>query len=149
MNMQKSAQQGFTLIELMIVIAIVGILAAVALPAYQDYTVRAKMSEPLAVLSEGKTSISEYFIAIGELPQNADEAGIRNDIGTDIVRSLQWQATGLLTVILQPGVIPGVTGASSFQLSLVETLNGAIIWQCRNGNGTNPVATKFLPATCR
>ncbi|MBE9539837.1 MAG: prepilin-type N-terminal cleavage/methylation domain-containing protein, partial [Proteobacteria bacterium] len=72
MNIQKKSQQGFTLIELMIVIAIIGILAAIALPAYQDYTVRAKMSEPIAALSEAKTAYTEYFSANGYLP--ADQA---------------------------------------------------------------------------
>ena len=67
MNIQKK-QQGFTLIELMIVIAIVGILAAVALPAYQDYTVRAKMSEPMGFLSEAKTTVAEYYTANSALP---------------------------------------------------------------------------------
>ncbi|MBK7171103.1 MAG: pilin [Gammaproteobacteria bacterium] len=66
----KRVQQGFTLIELMIVIAIVGILAAVALPAYQDYTVRAKLSEPMARASEAKTSVAEYFASKGFLPTN-------------------------------------------------------------------------------
>jgi len=94
MKLQKRAQQGFTLIELMIVIAIVGILAAVALPAYQDYTVRAKMSEPLALLGEAKTSISEYYIAMGDLPPSEAAAGIRTDIDTDIVASMDWTATG-------------------------------------------------------
>ncbi|HEY9036997.1 MAG TPA: pilin, partial [Pseudomonadales bacterium] len=71
-------QQGFTLIELMIVVAIVGILAAIALPAYQDYTVRAKVSEIMVIASKDKTSISEFFISRGEMPADADEAGIQD-----------------------------------------------------------------------
>ena len=70
MNIQKK-QQGFTLIELMIVIAIVGILAAIALPAYQDYTVRAKVSEGLVALAEAKTTIAEYYSANNYLPSLA------------------------------------------------------------------------------
>ena len=76
MNIQPKAQQGFTLIELMIVIAIIGILAAIALPAYQDYTVRAKMSEPIAALSEAKTAYTEYYSANGYLPENQAKSGI-------------------------------------------------------------------------
>ena len=65
---QRPRQQGFTLIELMIVIAIVGILAAIALPAYQDYTIRARMSEPLAIAAEAKTTMSEFYASNGRLP---------------------------------------------------------------------------------
>ena len=73
--MKKAQQRGFTLIELMIVIAIVAILAAVALPAYQDYTIRARMTEALLLLGEAKTGVTEYFIANGELPADAASAG--------------------------------------------------------------------------
>src|SRR6056297_1038251 len=72
MKHMQRAQQGFTLIELMIVIAIVGILAAIALPAYQDYTIRAQMSEAMARLGEAKTSIAEAYVANGELPADDD-----------------------------------------------------------------------------
>ncbi len=87
MNIQKK-QQGFTLIELMIVIAIVGILAAIALPAYQDYTVRAKVSEAMVTLAEAKTTIAEFYSANNYFPASAANAGINTNPDTDIVASL-------------------------------------------------------------
>ncbi len=144
MNIQKKQQSGFTLIELMIVIAIVGILAAVALPAYQDYTIRAKMSEPLALLGEGKTSVSEYYITNGRLPVDEDAAGIRTNIDTDIVASLNYTNTGILTITLATGINANVDG-QTFQLSLIDTSSGSPEWVCVPGT----LEPKYLPANCR
>lgn len=144
MNMRKNVQQGFTLIELMIVIAIVGILAAIALPAYQDYTVRAKMAEPLAVLAEAKTTVTEFFVANNRMPADADEAGIRTSPNTDIVKSLTIDANQpLLTVFMQDNVVPG-NATAEFELS-GTSVNGTIQWKCRKGT----MQSKFLPANCR
>lgn len=144
----KNVQQGFTLIELMIVIAIVGILAAVALPAYQDYTVRAKMSEALAIAAEAKTSISEYYISTGNLPANASQAGIRSNINTAIVASVQYANTGNFIVQVQDGIVPGTTGVvSAFEMSLASTANGAVQYTCKTVTGG--AEAKYLPANCR
>jgi len=151
----KQVQKGFTLIELMIVIAIVGILAAVALPAYQDYTVRAKVSEGLAKSAEAKTTIAEYFVARGKFPLNATEAGIDVDVNTDLVKSITmgtWDAAngGLLTIVMKHDNLGGDASstANSFQLSVVDTINGTVIWKCRAGN-SNKLPAKYLPASCR
>ena len=72
----KKVQQGFTLIELMIVVAIIGILAAVAIPAYQDYTIRAKVTEGLSLAAAGKTAVSEFYASNGRLPANNQSAGV-------------------------------------------------------------------------
>ncbi len=153
MNIQKQAQQGFTLIELMIVIAIVGILAAVALPAYQDYTVRAKMSEPMALLSEAKTTISEYYTANGgEWPADATAAGLSTDVETDIVASLAWggATTQTLTVTLASSGLGSNVNGKQFMLSLKDTNGGSRLeWTCKPASGANSLAAKYLPANCR
>ena len=113
----KKVQQGFTLIELMIVIAIVGILAAVALPAYQDYTIRAKMSEPLALMGEAKTSITEYFVANGVMPANNTQAGIRTNIDTDIVASLNFNGSLITATVKAIGGDTGTNNAFVFSLT--------------------------------
>jgi type IV pilus assembly protein PilA len=150
--MKKQMQQGFTLIELMIVIAIVGILAAVALPAYQDYTIRAKMSEPLALLGEGKTNVGEFFIANGDFPADTAEAGLRTDIGTDIVASMGYRgdATGGAVWVRVQSDVGGDISASAnmFELSAAGTAGGTISWKCRP-YPTTPIPTKYLPANCR
>ena len=151
----KQVQKGFTLIELMIVIAIVGILAAVALPAYQDYTVRAKVSEGLAKSAEAKTTIAEFFVARVKFPLDANEAGIDVNVGTDLVKSIKmgtWNAAngGLLTIVMNEGNLGGDSSSSfnSFQLSVVDTINGTVIWRCKAGN-SQPLPPKYLPASCR
>ncbi len=144
--MRNTNQKGFTLIELMIVIAIVGILAAVALPAYQDYTIRAKISEPLALMGEAKTTIAEYYIANGVMPANATQAGIRTDIGTDIVNSMRFTGNIITAEVADIG---GDTATNNlFVFSLKRTSSGSPEWTCKQAAAT-PVATKYLPANCR
>ena len=159
MNIQKK-QQGFTLIELMIVIAIVGILAAIALPAYQDYTVRAKVSEALARLAEGKTSVAEYYSANGYFPANSGTAGVNTNPNTDIVASIRYIGADTSTVptlgaVLQTGIIPTNTGTNySFVLSGVTQSGRTLRWVCKPlAVAGSPAGTilesKYLPANCR
>lgn len=143
--MKKTNQKGFTLIELMIVIAIVGILAAVALPAYQDYTIRAKLAEPMAILSEAKTSMAEYFVAMGTLPSTTTAAGIRTTIGTDITSSLAM-SSGNLTVTLTNDASLGDAAGLGIQLSLTSSTGGQLQYKCK---AANSMPVKFLPANCR
>ncbi len=143
MKMQK--QQGFTLIELMIVVAIIGILAAVAIPAYQDYTVRAKVTEGLSLASAGKTAVSEYFSANGTLPASNAEAGMAaaGDISGNSVSGVEVTAGGVITVTFSANPIPNDT------LSLTPTTSaGKIVWDCGPGT-TNPLEGKYLPSSCR
>jgi len=137
----KQAQQGFTLIELMIVIAIIGILAAVALPAYQDYTVRAKVSELLLAASNAKVAVSEFAQSEGTTTGSGTGLTIATD--GDYVTSGSVTANGAITVT---GTAAALGADSDVSLTLTPTLaaSGVVTWDC-----TSASAAKYLPATCR
>ena len=144
----KRVQQGFTLIELMIVVAIIGILAAIAIPAYQDYTVRAKMTEAINAVAAAKTSISEYIISQNALPADATAAGIATNIDSKYVESLAWDGSVLSVTIKGSAVGGGLEdGDQAVVLSPYTVTNGgAVNWTCKKGAD---VDTKYLPANCR
>ncbi len=143
-------QQGFTLIELMIVVAIIGILAAIAIPAYSDYTIRAQVSEGLTLAGGAKAAVSEYVMDRGAFPLTNDQAGIAA-LPTDI----NGKYTSSVNVGAVPGQIlityGGISGHANINtqtlvLSAV-TSNGAVIWACPSALGS--VDNKYRPATCR
>lgn len=148
--MMKKAQQGFTLIELMIVIAIIGILAAVALPAYQDYTVRARVSEALLAGSGAKTAVSEVYANQGAMLPSAASMNI-NSTATDVVASVGWRQTdannGAIIVTLTNSTKLGAAAQKTLELRAAGS-GGAIRWTCGKGQ-TNPIDTKFLPGSCK
>ena len=161
--MNRSIQKGFTLIELMIVVAIIGILAAVALPAYQDYTKRAKMSEVVLASSACRTSITEIYQtnSAGSLPV-ANAWGCESSTATSkYVASVATDANGGIIVTTQGF---GDTAIDAKTVSLVPTAAaGAAItaaaalsqWICGNaavvngGTAVTSVPPKFLPGSCR
>ena len=138
-------QQGFTLIELMIVVAIIGILAAIAIPAYQDYTIRAQVSEGLNLSAGAKAAVTEYFQDQGAMPADNAEAGIEasGNIAGKYVASVAV-AAGVITVTYGGDVNAAVTAAAG-TLSLSPTGNaGSVVWAC-----TSNMENKWLPAACR
>ena len=145
----KKMQKGFTLIELMIVVAIIGILAAIAIPAYQDYTIRAKLSEAIVAASPAKTAISEYYISVGSMPNTATEAGFDTTISTTAVQGLDFNRTSSTQaeVTVRINAVGGTT-ADGDEIELQGTGSAtAVDWECRPG--TTPVEQKYLPAECR
>ena len=143
----KRVQQGFTLIELMIVVAIVGILAAIALPAYQDYTVRAKVSEALAKGAEAKTSISEFFTSQGHMPANLASAGVSAS-GYGLTGAPTWAAEILtLKTTTNTASFPTAASGKTWEFSVQSSVDGVIVWKCRVGAGNMPA--KYLPSACR
>jgi len=139
----RKAQQGFTLIELMIVVAIIGILAAVAIPAYQDYTVRSRVTEGLSLASAAKTSVSEFFSSNNTFPTNNASAGLpaSASISGNSVTSVAV-ANGLITVTYNSTIPP--SSGQTLTLS-PTTAAGAISWNCTGGT----LQAKYRPSSCR
>ena len=137
-------EQGFTLIELMIVVAIIGILAAVALPAYQNYTNRAKVTEALSVAAAAKLAVGETFTSTGALPTTSDEAGLpaaNTMTGTD-VSQVAVGAAGVITVTMATSTNTVLSGNT---VTLTPTTSaGSITWAC-----TSNIDNVALPANCR
>ncbi|EPI5595909.1 pilin [Neisseria gonorrhoeae] len=161
----NTLQKGFTLIELMIVIAIVGILAAVALPAYQDYTARAQVSEAILLAEGQKSAVTEYYLNHGEWPKDNGDAGVASsasDIKGKYVKSVTVTNGVVTAEMASTGVNKEIQGK---RLSLwAKRENGSVKWFCgqpvkrddgnddvnADGNdGNNKIDTKHLPSTCR
>lgn len=150
----KTAQKGFTLIELMIVVAIIGILAAVALPAYQDYTVRAKMSEVVGMLASAKTAASECILSEGDLASCDTEGEIGID-ATDVASASPYvsafavagTSAQLRATISWANIGVSSNAPTATRLTMAPTItNGGVTWDCGTDNAD---AFKYLPSECR
>ena len=141
-------QQGFTLIELMIVVAIIGILAAIAIPAYQDYTIRAQVSEGLNLSGGAKTAVAEFFQDSGGLPLNNLQAGLSP--ATNITGKYVTQVAinnGAITVTYGADANSNINTAE-LNLTPDTSSGGSVEWDCTGGNILSTNA-KWLPAACR
>ena len=151
--MNANRQQGFTLIELMIVIAIIGILAAVAIPAYQDYTARAQVSEGLSLASGLQPNIVDQWTNLGTWPTSGNgviplAASVTGKyVSTVTVEGAAGTGSTITILMKASGSVQAQIGGKTFTLVGTST-GGTIKWTCAAA-GSNPISTKFLPQACR
>ena len=132
---------GFTLIELMIVVAIIGILAAVAVPSYQEYTARAQISEAITITSSYKTPLAEFYESTGSYPSNLTSIGTTTS--GKYVNSVTLSSSGTnvtLTATMRSTTNPGIQNST-----LILTSNDGLQWDCSGGD----VETRYRPGTCK
>ena len=151
--MKKQLQQGFTLIELMIVVAIIGILAAIAIPAYQNYTIRAQVSEGMSLADGAKTAITEYYTNHGAFPSQNASSGLASagsivgnyvaDVSTGTADSPASVANGVIQITYNTTKANVAIQGKTLLLSAVPS-SGSISWVCKKGT----ISPTYLPSSC-
>lgn len=140
-TLKAKAQKGFTLIELMITVAIVGILAAVALPAYQDYTIRAQVAEGLSLADGAKVVVAEYHANHGTLPADSKTAGYSGATGKYVTGTAI--ANGVITATFGGAANSNLANSTISLTPQADTNTGNLTWNC-----TSSAVQKYLPSSC-
>ena len=144
----KTVQKGFTLIELMIVVAIIAILAAIAIPAYQDYTIRSQVSEGPVLADGAKTAVAEFYQNTGRFPLNNGSAGLATNV------SIKGQYVSSITIGTSTGLITAAYGGPKASTKIPSTSTlilspitnaGSIAWTCKSST----LKTNYIPSSCR
>lgn len=149
-RVSRKLQQGFTLIELMIVVAIIGILAAIAIPAYQDYTIRAQVSEGLSLMDGAKTAVAEFYTNTGRLPNSNTSAGLATDtsINGNYVTKVDVSNAKDATITAAyggPKANAAIGSSATLVLSAITSGGGSIAWTCKS----TTIPQKYLPSSCK
>ena len=158
----KRLNSGFTLIELMIVVAIIGILAAVGIPQYQNYVARAQVAEALALTAPVKLAAAEYYSTTGNLPTSSEletTGVIPSTITGKYVSAVSWYTgtnrytNGMIQLTFGPQAHSALDGKSFFLCTSNTTAGGPLVWRCTTSCGIgallNPLDTKYLPSSCQ
>ena len=164
----KTMQKGFTLIELMIVVAIIGILAAIAIPAYQDYTIRSQVTEGLNLAGASKAAVAETFAQTGTWPADNQAAGIVDETGAELIPTGKYVSSVAIedgTIIITYGnQVNAKINGKTLSLKPLVSVNDDVIWLCGDSNApsgaseastgnsaaaSTDVSDKYLPASCR
>ena len=146
----KSMQKGFTLIELMIVVAIIAILAAIAIPAYQDYLIRTQVTEGMSLADGAKTAMAEYYSNHGAWPPANSSAGLATAasiVGTYVNGVNVATNPGMITITYAQPKTNKAISADTLTLSAYSNGGGSFAWSCTNVKTTIP--NKYLPSSCR
>lgn len=151
----KKVQQGFTLIELMIVVAIIGILAAIAIPAYSDYTIRAQVSEGMNLSAAAKAATTEFYQDQGVFPANNTQAGLaaNTEISGNYVSQVTVGTGAAGRIVVTYSNTAPFTANASINGALLElspvTSAGSVSWTCQARTGVLSTSPQWLPAACR